>query len=286
MVEHSGRYAGLGEALASRGIALRVPDLRGHGETDRDGGWGSLTDDAVTAAIQAPGTGFRRCVQDLQEVAVSIRAGDQGVGASVPLWILGHSFGSILTLTLLESLEVELTGCILSGVPAPPSAALKLGGSLVVAAGMRFRGPKAPAKLPRKMTFGAYARSVPDAQTACDWLTRDEKIVRAYMADPACSFTCSYSFYRDLQHGIAGAYSPASLAAIPKPLPILLIGGSADPTAGGRAGFAAQVERLRSLGLEDFDAKLYEGGRHEMLNETNKAEVIGDILRWMEARSG
>lgn len=36
------------------------------------------------------------------------------------------------------------------------------------------------------------------------------------------------------------------------------------------------------LGLRDVEYRLYPGGRHEMLHETNRAEVTLDVLDWLE----
>ena len=45
------------------------------------------------------------------------------------------------------------------------------------------------------------------------------------------------------------------------------------------------MEKLfREAGCRDVTVKLYPGGRHEMLNETNRKEVMEDLLAWLEAK--
>lgn len=270
MAEHSFRYAAFATFLAAQGIAVRIPDLRGHGETGKDGEWGIL----------AHSGGFDRCVLDLVEIGKDSLKKSPGVG----VWLFGHSFGSLLAMALLERSPSIFSGCVLSGVPAKPAMAMDVAGSLVIAIGSFFRGPRSPAALPKAMTFGAYARSVPSARTDCDWISRDPEVVAAYMADPACSFTCSYSFYRDLQGGIRSVYRPDSLARIPKDIPLYYFCGDCDPVVGGEKGFREQDGRFQSLGLKDYTSRAYPGGRHEMLNETVRKNVYEDFSAWLLPR--
>ena len=43
---------------------------------------------------------------------------------------------------------------------------------------------------------------------------------------------------------------------------------------------AAWLDAMRAAGIQDVTLKLYRGGRHEIINETNRAEVYEDILTW------
>ncbi|HBE46838.1 MAG TPA: hypothetical protein DHU26_05800 [Spirochaetaceae bacterium] len=130
------------------------------------------------------------------------------------------------------------------------------------------------------MTFGDYAKTVPNARTRFDWLTRDASIVDAYIADPKCNFICTYGFYRDLIHGLRKVYGEGFLESIPPTLPLFLFCGSADPVIGMQAGCEKLAQQFRSLGIIDFETKCYEGGRHESINEINRMEVLNDIADW------
>ncbi len=270
MVEHGARYQKLASVLSGLGFAVYIPDLRGHGETDKDGNWGFLADSG----------GFRRVVDDLREIGRLARKENGGV----PLYYLGHSFGSLLGLAYIGLYGADLAGCVLSAPPSKPGAIIDLGGKLVINLGILFKGARAPGKLPKAMTFGDYARSVKEAATPCDWISRDSDVVAAYMADPACSFTCSYSFYRDAFQGTKLVYAQGFLDAVPKTLPLYFFCGSEDPVVGKEKGFGEQKARLASLGLSDFTARCYPGGRHETLNETNRDEVIADLCAWLSVR--
>ena len=68
---------------------------------------------------------------------------------------------------------------------------------------------------------------------------------------------------------------------IPKKLPVLILSGSDDPVGEYGKGVQRTYESLRNAGLENVGMKLYQGARHELLNETNRAEVMSDINRWL-----
>jgi alpha-beta hydrolase superfamily lysophospholipase len=86
--------------------------------------------------------------------------------------------------------------------------------------------------------------------------------------------------------GLGWISAAATQAAIPKDLPVHLLAGSQDPVGGSNGGLLALHKRYAALGIQDLSYKLYEGARHEMLNETNKEEVYGDLRGWLDAHRG
>ena len=266
MNDHSGRFIALAEALTETGAAVYLPDLRGHGDTDPGENRGYLADK----------DGFRRVLDDLVELG-DFAAKEQN---GVPLFYFGHSFGALLGMGLCSIYGKYLDGVVLSAPPEKPSTGLRLAGRLVVAIGSRLRGVHAPAKLPRNMTFGGYNKTVGQARTASDWITRDPEAVDAYIADPKCNFVCSYGFYADLMDGLDLVYAPGFLESVPTSLPIYLFCGSQDPVIGMRKGFDRLVQSFKTLNIVDFESRCYEGGRHESINELNRDEVISDTVDW------
>ena len=67
---------------------------------------------------------------------------------------------------------------------------------------------------------------------------------------------------------------PAQVARMPRDLPVYVAVGSKDPVNGGLTLLWALVDRYRAAGLSDVTVRVYDGGRHEILNEINRAEVI------------
>ena len=82
--------------------------------------------------------------------------------------------------------------------------------------------------------------------------------------------------------GARRAADAAELARLPKDLPVYIAGGSKDPVNADLALLRALAERYRAAGLTDVTVRTYEDARHEILNETNRDEVIGDLLQWLQ----
>ena len=266
MNDYGSRFLELAESLASIGLSVYVPDLRGHGDTD----------DGVNRGYLGDVDGFERVVEDLMELG-DFAAKEQG---GLPLYYFGHSFGAILGMALCGIYGKYLDGVVLSAPAEKPAPLMDFAGGVVVKIGMMVKGARAPAKLPRAMTFGGYAKTVPDAKTGSDWISRDAAVVSAYVNDPKCNFVCSYGFYSDLIRGLRKVYSEGFLESVPTNLPIYLFSGSKDPVIGMKPGFEKLAHLFKELGLVDFEAKCYEGGRHESINELNKSEVLSDIVDW------
>ena len=79
---------------------------------------------------------------------------------------------------------------------------------------------------------------------------------------------------------------PAQLARIRSDLPILIASGDADPLAAGGVLLEQLGQRYRDAGVADVAVKLYPAARHEILNETNRDEVTGDVAAWLRAHTG
>jgi alpha-beta hydrolase superfamily lysophospholipase len=273
MAEHSERYARLASVLAPSGWAVYAPDHRGHGATAAPGELGWF----------AEKNGFSRVRDDLREIAFVAKA---ECGA-VPLFLLGHSLGSVLAETYLVAYGKELSGCVLSGVVAPAPPLTRAFGSLVAAMGAAIKGQRSPAKLLHKMSFLANNRDFEPARSPVDWLSRDAAEVDKYIADPLCGFICSFGLYRDMLSAFRSLYEKASaFAGAPRGLPVFILAGAEDPL-GGALGFVPLLaERLKAVGLETVETRLYPGARHEIFNETNRDEVMEDVGAWLDSCLG
>ena len=70
---------------------------------------------------------------------------------------------------------------------------------------------------------------------------------------------------------------------VPHDLPLLFIAGAKDPVGENGRGVAAAAEMMRKAGAEDVEVILYDGMRHEILNEADADVVFDDVLAWLEA---
>lgn len=272
MAEHSGRYDALAQALLAADIAVVASDHRGHGLTAQaDGARAGL-------GHVADAGGWDLAVADLEAVldhALSTWAG-------APVVLLGHSWGSFLARLLAAGRGADLAGLILMGTGGDPGALGRVGAAAAGALAA-VRGASTPSPALDRALFGGYNRRFAPARTGFDWLSRDEAEVDAYMADPACGFICSTAFYRDLARGSRRAASRAVYDAVPADLPILVVSGGEDPVGGSGRAVAEVATAYRRAGVRDVTDRLYPGARHELLHETNRAEVMADLLTWLTA---
>jgi alpha-beta hydrolase superfamily lysophospholipase len=275
MAEHAARYGRLAEALVPSGWAVYAPDHRGHGATAAPGELGWLAEKG----------GFARIRDDLHEISLGAVA-ELG---QLPVFLLGHSMGSVLAETYLAAYGKELSGCVLSGVVAPPPPFLSEVALLIAVLGSTFKGQKAPAKSLHGMSFSANNKDFEPARTEADWLSRDAAEVDKYVADPLCGFVCSFGFYRDFLSSLRSLYyAPTSpFSGLPKGLPVYILAGAEDPVGGAQGFVPVLADKLKAAGLDSVETRLYPGARHEILNETNRDEVIKDIIKdikdWLDA---
>ena len=266
MSESGKRYSDFMEYLAARGVSSFCPDLRAHGNTAESVERVGLSEYGEDA--------FEDSAGDIAFLAAHLK----NSFPSLPLFILGHSYGSFLLQSFLSK-GGGTEGIILSGTSYFDTALNRAGG-LIAGIGKRFRGGDAPAKLIRKMSFGAYAKQFKDAS----WLSRDPEVMQAYAADPFNCRTFSYAFYRSFFRGGLSMYGKARQATLYKAAPVLIIGGTHDPVGQRGNGPKRLAEYYRNAGLGSVELKLYEAGRHEMLNETNREEVFSDIAEFINAK--
>jgi alpha-beta hydrolase superfamily lysophospholipase len=262
--EHSGRYERLAGVLTGRGLAVYAMDLRGHGRTAEGTG---------TGRFGAQGAeGLLHDVRALQLIAAEQHPG-------VPRILLGHSMGSIIALAAAERDGGDLTGLVLSGPlgvnPALADTVAQL--EAAVAAGLADQPLDA---------LGPFNAAFEPARTAYDWLSRDDAEVDAYLADPLAGdeMPLTYGYATGVFAMNVRAASPQGVAELPDGLPVLLLSGQRDPVGGVDASQVTALAGLlagRGLPVEQH---VYPDARHEVFNETNRDEVAGDLLGWLEKR--
>lgn len=270
MAEHAGRYTRLAASLVAAGYVVLAPDHRGHGETA--GG----PDDI---GYLGDADGWASVVDDLRLVVLKARADHPGV----PVVLLGHSMGSLLARTFALTHGAEIDALVLSGTAGDPGLLGKVG-LRVALAEKRARGARHRSTLMDKLTFGAYNKPFAPGRTGFEWLSRDEAEVDAYVDDAACGGVFTSGFYADLLGAMPAINDEAAVARMPKDLPVLVISGDADPVGANGKGVREVAARFRNAGMTDVSLRLYPGARHEIFNETNRAEVTEELLDWLEAR--
>ena len=200
----------------------------------------------------------------------------------IPYVFFGHSMGSFLTRTYMIRFPNQYDGAILSGT-GHQSPALINGGLLYAELLTLTKGPQASGKALNDMAFGSYCKKIENPRTPFDWLSRDPETVDRYIADPLCGFVCKCSLYRDMMKGLKYLTDPKNIGQMNRDAPVYFLSGADDPVGDWSAGVERAYKAFCKAGMKDVMIRLYPGGRHEMLNETNYEDVQKDILDWLNA---
>ena len=258
------RYAPFAEYLTRYGFIVVGDDHLGHGKT------ASGPEEYGFIAEQ---DGWTHMADDVR--ALRVLTGEKYPG--LPYFLLGHSMGSFLARTYLIRWPGTLTGAILSGTGQEPAPTVALGKFLT-----GIGNPRKVNKLVNSLSLGAYNKKFAPNRTSADWISRDEQIVDAYVADPLCSFVPTAGMNHDMMGGLQFIAGKENLARMDKDTPVYFFSGDKDPVGGTGEGVRKVCGFFRDAGVKDVTMKLYPGGRHEMLNETNRDEVYADVLSWLE----
>lgn len=263
MAEHIRRYEDTAKALNAAGYHVVGHTHLGHGEGAKIKGYFAEKDgwEAVLADTHA------------------VRQWAQERFPGLKYFLLGHSMGSFVV-RCYALRHTDLDGLIISGTGHFDKPILTAGGLIAGLQGL-FGGAAKPCKLLHTMNFAANNKTVENPKTECDWLSRDEKQVAAYVADPLCGFMFTAKAYGDMFDGLRMLY-PEKLSGMNKDCPVYMFSGDHDPVGANGAGVRKVHDELKLAGIRDLTLKFYEGGRHEMFSEINRQEVWQDLVSWLD----
>lgn len=267
VAEHAARYDAFASYMAGKGFLVVAEDHMGHG--------GSVGDDCPLGVFEG---GWHKAVADAHRLLSYTRM----ECPDVPYILLGHSMGSFMVRTMLAKYpRCGISAAILSGTAWMHRGIINSGIAAATLVAKR-QGANKPSKLLDGMMFGSYNRRIEHRRTNHDWLTRDNKIVDAYVADPLCGFTITAGLAKDMLTGLLFIQEPEHLAKMRKDLPVLFIAGADDPVGGYGEGVKQTVQAFTRAGMENVTMRLYPLCRHEVLNELNRHEVYANILDWLK----
>jgi alpha-beta hydrolase superfamily lysophospholipase len=200
------------------------------------------------------GGDWNALVADLARLIADVRARRP----PLPLALFAHSMGSFAAQQYCVTHDVAIDALVLSGSTAIEPGALR--------------------------AWTPNAEFEP-ARTPYDWLSRDAREVDAYIADPWCGFEAAGERRKNMRPADVSPFVDAArLARLPRELPVLLVAGDADPLNRKLEGLHVLERRWRDAGVRRVDTRYYPGGRHEVLNETNRDEVTRDVCDWLSAK--
>jgi alpha-beta hydrolase superfamily lysophospholipase len=247
--EYALRYTPLIEKLVEAGFVVYAHDHRGHGATVRSG--------------EEPGAlgagGWAQLVADIGRMGKVARTANP----SLKLVLIAHSLGSFATQQYLLDHSADVDAVALSGT-----------------ASIDLLEPALDLDAP--MDLAMFNAAFEPARTAFDWLSRDENQVDLYLNDPQCGFGLDIAGGKDMFVSARQLADPERVAGMRPDLPVYLTVGDMDPVNGQLALVQALVDRYDKAGLDDVTLKAYAGARHEVFNETNRDEVVNDLIDWLD----
>ena len=272
MLEYVERYEEFASYMAAQGYLVVGHDHLGHGDSvETKDNWGYI----------AAKNGDQHMIEDMH----TLRMMTQKENPGLPYFMLGHSMGSYLLRKYLTEYGTGLAGALIVGTGSVADIATKAG--MRIAKHMANRkGWHYRSKFIEELFFsGAYSKFSRDGKNLeRNWLTKDLAIAAKYYADPKCTYRFTLNGFYTVMKVVYYDNQPKNAAKIPKDLPIILLSGADDPVGNMGKGVLLVEKQLQKAGIKDLSCKLYGNDRHEILNETDRAEVYRDILRWCEER--
>jgi len=266
LAEHSARYARFAHVMSLQGFHVYAHDHRGHGVTQ--------SADAPFGRYALSG-GPEKVVDDVRAVTETARAAHPGL----PVILFGHSMGGLIALNAAETHPELYAGLAVWNSNFNPGLAGRAA-QLILKAERMLKGSDVPSTILPPLTFSTWAKAIPNHKTPADWLSRDDKEVAAYIADPLCGFDASVSLWIDLFKLTYAGASSKRLRRLPGTLPIHLVGGGQDPATNGARETRWLSERMKRHGLSNVTTQIYPEMRHETLNETGRDVPMQDFANW------
>ena len=266
MTEHIARYDTFMREMAEAGYITCGYDHLGHGNT--------AADPSELGFIAEKG-GHDLLLRDVKAFSDAVRA---EYGKDLPYILMGHSMGSFIARLAAEK-YVRPHKLIIMGTGGPNPIA---GGGLALIGVIKtFKGPRHVSPFIDKMAFGGYNKRFDDGDSdPRAWLTKDGGVREKYANDPFCNYKFTVSAMGDLIRLTKNANRGAWFKSLPAGLPILLVSGHDDPVGDFGKGVETVCERLQKAG-HPVTCHLYDGYRHEILNDASHDRVVADILDFL-----
>lgn len=262
MCEHKERYVPFMEYLSAHGYVCVIHDHRGHGESVK-------TPDDLGFMYKG---GWRAMVEDVR--VVSDWAKSQY--PSLKLILLGHSMGSMVVRSFTKRYDGMIDTLFVCGCPSDNPA--KSAGKFLADCFALFAGGHSRPKILQKLSFGSFNAPFAQEGYPVAWVCSDKQTLEEYHSDPLCMFQFTANGFSNLTALMKDCYSRKGWKLINPELPVHFISGAEDPCLVSEKAIGKAVDLMKQVGYKNTDLKLYEGMRHEILNETGKRQVWDDIL--------
>ncbi|MEE0133133.1 MAG: alpha/beta hydrolase [Treponema sp.] len=264
MAEHKERYFDFMKYLVAAGFVTVIHDHRGHGESLRSQEDLGFFYDAEGIAV----------VEDVHLIVLAV----QEQFPQKPYILFGHSMGSLVVRCYAKKYDSYLDKLIICGSPSKNSlvaVALWLTHQIEKKKGNRHRST-----LLQKLVLGPFEQ-VGEKELSNSWLCCNREVVDEYNQNPLCGFNFTVNGYQNLFNLLKETYSSKGWSCEKPDLPIYFVAGAADPVISSPKAWQEAQSFMRKLGYTRVEGKLFDGLRHEILNELDRSPIFSDLLKWM-----
>lgn len=246
--EHARRYDQMAATLNRAGFSVYADDHRGHGQT----GLRQIATNKTRSLGRLGVGGMEATVDQVREFSKLIKLENP----DKKLILVGHSWGSFIAQKIINKNSELYDAVVLSG------SALTMPGYLATG------------------DFNKVWKKLPGS-TGYEWLSRDVEVQKKFVEDPLTFLAAAMKVF-----GISNALKLFGKPSknVRSDLPILVQVGEADPIGGEYSNKALVDAYRRNSGTKDIELFVYHDARHEIYNELNKEEIIGDLIKWINSR--
>lgn len=263
MAEHGGKYDRFAQFLNSKGYIVFADDHRAHGYTETDQNRG-----------HREGFIFEDTLKDQVFIHNYLKK-----EYNLPQVFIGHSYGSFIGQAFYQQ-DIDTKCVMLLGSAFMPKYLTGL--ATILLKPLHKIAPDWKPKFVNRLSDKLFNLKYKDDNGPSQWITRDIERRKSFIDDPMCGVNMSINFNYSMIKGIYITNKKQNTIKINKDLPIALFSGDMDPIGGWGKKITKLYKFYKKQGVKDIALKLYEGGRHEILNEINYEEVFEDITDFIE----
>lgn len=266
MAEHKERYIPFMDYLSKNGYITIINDHRGHGESVNDKkDLGYFYDDT--------GDGI---VEDLHQI--TLYAKDKY--PKLPLYLFGHSMGSMVVRKYLKKFDKDIEKLIICGSPSKNNlAGVALNFVKILS---KFKSDYYRSSFVNHLAFLGYNKKFRDSTSVNAWICGNDEELKKYDEDELCGFIFTLNGFINLFKLMKDIYEKKGYLVRNNKLPILFIAGANDPVIKSEKGWQSAQTFLKNIGYNNVKGIIYPEMRHEILKENGKEKVFQDIFKFIE----
>jgi alpha-beta hydrolase superfamily lysophospholipase len=267
-IEHANRYDHFARYLVGEGYVVYADDHRGHGLTAKK-------HDSLGFFSEKPG-GYDLMVEDLKTLNAKIT--DEYPNKKNMMF--GHSMGSFMVRSYIAKHPKTINGAVICGT-VDSNAIVSNFGILMANRDIKKHGRKNQSQKLNDLVYGSLNNKIKNPRTGSDFISKDESVVDRYIADPYCGYLATSDYISEMLIGLKDISNKKTFENTPNELPLFIISGEEDPCGGKLAKDVRNVHsKYKASGCVDVSINIYNGARHEILNEKINEKVYNDINKW------